>query len=105
MNPKHQETLVLTATMLNENGEEFHSELLYAIRRFNEARKMKRCWDLVAPKDHWKAEIDKIVSCEEDIDGISEAIVHYTATLATIHDLENGTVRITAPGYWGGPCN
>ena len=61
--------------------------------------------DAVKNEEHWKNPVDAIVAAK--MRGVLEkAIPWYTGTEATFEDAdEPGQIRVTAPGYYGGPCN
>lgn len=55
---------------------------------------------------HWKNPIDAVVD-RAQIEVLERAIPHYTGTPAFFEDIEGEPlkVRVTADGYFAGPCN
>lgn len=55
---------------------------------------------------HWKNPINKILTADEnERTNISNAISFFTGTEASWEELGIGRWRVTAPGYYLGPCN
>lgn len=68
--------------------------------------RMLKAFDKVTPKPSWKDKIDTLLPLDtppEEITQILEAIQWVTATYGKATKENNG-IRITAPGYWRGPC-
>jgi len=61
----------------------------------------------VKPATHWKDRIDATIEEDDavEIEKILAAIEHFTGTEGMVRDLGGAWSRITAPGYWAGPCN
>lgn len=72
-----------------------------------EGELMRRAFDLVANPKDWKAPVDKVLYpavLDYEIAVIAFAVKYMTATEATVTELPDGKVRITAPGYRNGPA-
>lgn len=72
---------------------------------------LKAAFEIVENQDHWKGKINTWVPETADIDLISEAIIHFTATVPTITPkakvINKKSVKgykVVAAGYWGGPA-
>jgi len=67
---------------------------------------LQEAFDSVKDADHWKNPIDAIVDADRR-DVLARAIPWYTGTTAEFHDLPDdpARLRVTAPGYYEGPCN
>lgn len=65
---------------------------------------LSAAFDRVANPNDWRAPIDKVLLAERATPAVSAAVEFYTATQATITDLGNGFVRVTAVGYRMGPA-
>ena len=67
---------------------------------------LERAFDSVKDQEHWKNPIDAIVDADQR-NVISRAIPWYTGTEAEFTAVEGDTskLRVTAPGYFAGPCN
>ena len=68
--------------------------------------RMLKAFDKVAPKPIWKDQIDTLLPLDtpqEEIDQILEGIIWVTATHGKATRTADG-IRITASGYWLGPC-
>lgn len=67
---------------------------------------LSAAFDLVKDADHWKNPIDAVVD-EDMMDVLAESIPYYTGTPATFFEIDDqpGKLRVTAPGYFAGPCN
>lgn len=66
---------------------------------------LSEAFDAVKNEEHWKNPVDAIVAAE--MRGVLEkAIPWYTGTEASFEDdAEDGYLRVTALGYYAGPCN
>jgi hypothetical protein len=72
---------------------------------------LKAAFEKVQNKEHWKNPIDAFIDPKEY--GITDdAIAYFTGTQAffnsnnlTLAQCEAGMVRVTADGYYLGPCN
>lgn len=60
----------------------------------------------VQDKDHWKNPIDAVVD-RSQIEVLTRSIPYHTGTFASFEDVEGQPfkVRVTADGYFAGPCN
>lgn len=67
---------------------------------------IREAFGMVQDEDHWKNPIDAIVD-RDQVDLLARAIPYMTGTPASFDDAgcEPGTTRVTAPGYFAGPCN
>ena len=72
---------------------------------------LKEAFDKVQNKDHWKNPIDAVIP-KQAMDITADAIQFFTGTQAffnsnnlTLAQCEAGMVRVTAIGYYAGPCN
>lgn len=62
-------------------------------------------FNAVAPRDNWKGRIDVVLarSTVRDLGGVEvirEAVIFFTGSVPTIDDLDAGTVRVRAAGYY-----
>lgn len=58
------------------------------------------------PGQHWKDKICKIVEAQpSEVDEILSAVEFFTGAKGSAERLDVCIYRITAPGYWAGPCN
>lgn len=60
----------------------------------------------VQDKEHWKNPIDAVVA-RDRVEVLTRAIPFMTGTFADFDDVgcAPGMIRVTAPGYFAGPCN
>ena len=67
---------------------------------------LREAFERVEDSDHWKGPIDAMVAYSEGFtpEIIRDAVMHFTATEATIVDAGSGRMHVTAPGYWKGPA-
>ena len=67
---------------------------------------LEQAFDSVKDKEHWKNPIDAVVEADQR-DVLSRAIPWYTGTEAEFHEIngDGSKLRVTAPGYFAGPCN
>jgi hypothetical protein len=72
---------------------------------------LKEAFEKVQNKEHWKNPIDAVIP-KQAMDITSDAIQFFTGTQAffssnklTLAQCEAGMVRVTAVGYYAGPCN
>lgn len=62
-------------------------------------------FDLVKDAEHWKNPIDAIIPAGKQA-VVERAIPWYTGTEAAFEECDRaGYLRVTAPGYFAGPCN
>lgn len=62
-------------------------------------------FDIVKNAEHWKNPIDAVVP-RDMTDVLGRAIPWFTGTEASFSDTAKpDEVRVTAMGYWAGPCN
>jgi len=63
-------------------------------------------FDLVKDPENWKNSIDAVIDAEKR-DVVDRAIPFYTGTEAFFEDVtgQPGKLRVTAAGYYAGPCN
>lgn len=76
---------------------------------------LKTVFELVEDKTNWKNPIDKFLPKIYDEKLIAESIEFFTGTKAIIVDVYEDRldannivmteIRVTAPGYYAGPCN
>lgn len=70
---------------------------------------LEAAFDAVRNPEHWKGEIDTVLS-EEALTLVGgwsvvyDAIIHFTGTVGELTCSTKGN-EIKAPGYWAGPCN
>ena len=64
-----------------------------------EQKRLSDLFDLVKPKKHWKDKINAVVPVDADLDGIDEAIIHFTGSVPTITKTKTG-YKVKAAGYW-----
>lgn len=66
---------------------------------------LAKAFEDVKDKEHWKNPIDAVVPLGQK-DVLEKAIPWYTGTEPTFYDIDKeGYLRVTAPGYFAGPCN
>lgn len=67
---------------------------------------LEAAFDAVKDGEHWKNPIDAEVGADMQ-DVLDKAIPWFTGTTAAFHQVEGkeGMIRVTAPGYFAGPCN
>ena len=72
---------------------------------------LKEAFEKVQNKDHWKNPIDAVIP-KQAMDITADAIHFFTGTQAffssnrlTLKEVQDGCVRVTAIGYYAGPCN
>ena len=75
------------------------------------SKKLRVAFEKVQNKEHWKNPIDAVIH-KSEMDITSDAIQFFTGTQAffssnklTLAECEAGMVRVTAIGYYMGPCN
>jgi hypothetical protein len=61
---------------------------------------LKAAFALVRPASDWKLPIDAIVPAETDTMAVHAAVEFFTGGQAEIVSRPNGTMRVTAPGYY-----
>lgn len=105
MTPRNIKIIEECEGLLKSHGDDFYLSLDAAVRNFKAREEKKRLFDLVKDKEHWKGPINAIVSDKENAEAICDAVNYFTGTYADVEDLGDGTMRVEAPGYWGGPCN
>ncbi len=72
---------------------------------------MKRVFELVEDKKHWKNPIAKVIDLStKEFSGISlgmieEAVEFFTATYPTFTEMGGRKYFVTAVGYFNGPAN
>ena len=68
---------------------------------------LRNAFERVQNSDHWKGPIDATVGHSEGFTEkiISDAVMFFTATEATISDDGMGDMHVIAAGYWEGPAN
>lgn len=72
---------------------------------------LKRIFELIEDKNHWKNPIAKTIDLNtKEFDGVSleaitDAIEFFTATLPTFTALGHREYRVAAIGYTNGPAN
>lgn len=70
----------------------------YSLEQLTEA------FDKVKDENHWKNPIDAIVPSDQK-DILEKAIPWFTGTEAVFEKCKkDGHLRVTAPGYFAGPC-
>lgn len=57
-------------------------------------------FDSVADKGNWKLAIDAIVGSDADRRMIADAVIYFAGSIADFEELEDGTFRVTADGYY-----
>ena len=67
-------------------------------------KQLEMAFALVQNLDHWKGPVNALIPVWE-MDVVAAAIEHFTGTEATFGAPSLDIVRVTAPGYWAGPCN
>lgn len=67
---------------------------------------LEKAFDSVKDQDHWKNPIDAIIPADQK-DVLSRSIPWYTGTEAQFEEVEGRpeVLRVTAAGYFAGPCN
>lgn len=67
---------------------------------------LQDAFDTVKDREHWKNPIDAVIDAGQR-EVLSRAIPWYTGTEAEFHAIEGDPckLRVTAPGYFAGPCN
>ena len=75
------------------------------------SQKQRVAFEKVQNKEHWKNPIDAVIH-KSEMEITSDAIHFFTGTQAffnsnnlTLAQCEAGMVRVTAIGYYAGPCN
>lgn len=63
-------------------------------------------FDLVKNEEHWKNPIDTVIPAEKR-EIVEKAIPWFTGTDAEFTEIDGQpqNLRVTAPGYYAGPCN
>jgi hypothetical protein len=61
-------------------------------------------FDGVKDVNHWKNPINSVCRAE-NVEVTKSAIVFFTGTEAEVKNLNDGWYKVTAPGYYLGPCN
>lgn len=68
------------------------------------AAQLKEAFEKVQDKEHWKNPINAVIA-KADLAITAEAIEYYTSTSPeVVEEYEDGTIKIYALGYWGGPA-
>lgn len=79
-----------------------------------EQAKMQTAFALVSPDTqgrNWKDKIDCYVSGKSladagvSINDVLASVLYMTGTSAKLTPVHDRSWRVTAPGYWAGPCN
>lgn len=67
---------------------------------------LRTAFEIVQNRSHWKGPIDALVFPDLR-EVVAAAVVHFTGTSATFarSSANPSALRVTAPGYWAGPCN
>ena len=73
-----------------------------------ESARMDAAFELVKNRDHWKDQCRGYVPAEK-VDDVLAAVIYFTGTVGSTYGPmksgpHKGLIRITAPGYWRGPC-
>lgn len=66
---------------------------------------LQTAFDLVKDAAHWKNPIETIID-RDQMDVVDKAVPWFTGTVASFEETDDRTkVRVTADGYYLGPCN
>lgn len=66
---------------------------------------LEAAFAVVANPRDWKAPIDVVISDQPTLlEMVTDAIVHFTATVPSFSPIETGRVRVQAAGYRAGPA-